>query len=99
MTVNPTTRQQLYDHLGQAEFSLKVAANFECLANTPAGAAVQAALAEARRAREWVRTGLVVSVCAPPLPRPMRADFPEVRRPRIAAIPPRAKPNPSCKPT
>ena len=99
MTVNPSTRRQLYDHLGQAEFSLKVANHFECLANTPAGAAVQAALAEARRAREWVRTQLAVSAYAPPSPRPLREDFPDVRRPRVSAIPPRTKPNPSCKPT
>lgn len=99
MTVNPATRRQLYDHLGQAEFSLKVAGNFESLANTPAGAAVQAALAETRRAREWVRTELDVSAYAPPSPRPMREGFPDARRPRVAAIPPRTKPNPSCKPT
>ncbi len=98
MTVNPATRKQLYDHLGQAEFSLKVAGNFECLANTPAGAAVQAALAEVQRAREWVRAELAVSAYAPPSPRPLREDFPDVRRPCVAKIPPRQKPTPSCKP-
>lgn len=99
MTPNPATRRQLYDHLGQAEFSLKVAGNFECLANTPAGAAVQAALAEVQRAREWVRTQLEVSAYAPPSPRHLHEGYPDVRRPRVATIPPRAKPNPSCKPT
>ncbi|MBL9186739.1 MAG: hypothetical protein JNK23_04625 [Opitutaceae bacterium] len=99
MTANPATRRQIHDHLGQAEFSLKVAGNFECLANTPAGAAVQAALAQVQRAREWVRTELEVSAHAPPFPRPLHEDYPDVRRPRISAIPPRSKPNPSCKPT
>ncbi len=82
MSVHPSTRRQLYDHLGNAEFSLKVAKNFECLAGTPASAAVQAALAEVTRAREWVRTKLDVSYAAGPSPRPMREGLPQPRRQR-----------------
>ena len=60
MPVAPSTRSHLDDHLGQAEFALKVSANFECLKDTPAHAAVRAALARVAEARRWVREGLVV---------------------------------------
>ena len=60
MPVAPSTRSHLDDHLGQAEFALKVSANFECLKDTPAHAAVRAALAQVAEARRWVREGLVV---------------------------------------
>ena len=84
MSVHPSTRRQLYDHLGQAEFSLKVSKNFACLAGTPASAAVQAALAEVTRAREWVRTKLVVSYAAGPSPRPMTEGLPLTRKERFS---------------
>ena len=84
MSVNPSTRRQLYDHLGQAEFSLKVSKNFECLAGTPASAAVQAALAEVTRAREWVRTKLPVSYAVGPSPKPMTEGLPLTRRERLS---------------
>ena len=50
MPVDPSIRSHLDDHLGQAEFSLKVASNFDCLKDTPAHETVRAALG-ARRAR------------------------------------------------
>lgn len=84
MSVHPSTRRQLYDHLGQAEFSLKVSKNFACLAGTPASAAVQAALAEVTRAREWVRTKLVVSYAAGPSPRPMTEGLPLTHKERFS---------------
>lgn len=60
MPVHSSTRQHLDDHLGQAEFALKVAANFECLRSTPAHDNVRAALAGVAEARNWVRTHLAV---------------------------------------
>ena len=62
MAVHPSTRQHLDDHLGQAEFALRVAANFECLKGTPAHDAVRRALAQVGEARTWVRESLVVEV-------------------------------------
>jgi hypothetical protein len=44
-----------FDHPGQAEFALNIAANFDCLKNTPAHDAVRAALARVAEARNWVR--------------------------------------------
>ena len=60
MPVDSSTRSHLDDHLGQAEFALKVSANFVCLKNTPAHAAVRAALARVAEARSWVRERLAV---------------------------------------
>ena len=60
MPVDPSIRSHLDDHLGQAEFSLKVASNFDCLKDTPAHDAVRAALARVAEARRWVREGLAV---------------------------------------
>jgi len=60
MPVDSSTRWHFDDHLGQAEFALKVSANFDCLKNTPAHAAVRAALARVAEARSWVREGLAV---------------------------------------
>ncbi len=60
MPVDSSIRSHLDDHLGQAEFSLKVAANFDCLKNTPAHAAVRVALARVAEARSWVPEGLAV---------------------------------------
>lgn len=64
MPVPPSTRQSLDDHLGQAEFALKVASNFACLKDTPAHEAVRAALAQVATARTWVRTKLAVETPA-----------------------------------
>ncbi len=60
MPVAPSTRSHLDDHLGQAEFALKVSANFDCLKNTPAHEAVRAALVRVAEARRWVRERLAV---------------------------------------
>lgn len=60
MAVAAPTRRHVDDHLGQAEFALKVAANFECLKGTPAHDAVRVALAEVAAARTWVRDRLAV---------------------------------------
>ena len=60
MPVDPSIRSHLDDHLGQAEFSLKVAANFDCLKDTPAHEAVRVALARVAEARGWVRERLAV---------------------------------------
>ena len=46
MPVPPSTRKHLDDHLGQAEFALNVALNFDCLKGTPAHDHVRAALAQ-----------------------------------------------------
>jgi hypothetical protein len=58
--VHPSTRQSLDGHLGQAEFALKVALNFECLKGTPAHEHVRAALAQVALARTWVKERLAV---------------------------------------
>lgn len=60
MPVDRSTRSHLDDHLGQAEFALQVAANFDCLKDTPAHDAVRVALARAVEARGWVRERLAV---------------------------------------
>ena len=54
MPVALSTRKHLDDHLGQAEFALKVASNFDCLKGTPAHAKVSAALAQVAVARAWI---------------------------------------------
>lgn len=64
MSVDPSTRRHLDDHLGQAEFALKVAANFECLKGTPAHDAVRLALTQVAGARTWVRESLAVGSAA-----------------------------------
>ena len=60
MPVDSSTRSHLDDHLGQAEFALKVSANFDCLKDTPAHEAVRAALVRVAEARRWVRERLAV---------------------------------------
>ena len=60
MPVDSSTRWHFDDHLGQAEFALKVSANFVCLKNTPAHAAVRVALARVAEAPSWVRERLAV---------------------------------------
>ena len=58
MSVASSTTQHLDNHLGQAEFALKVASNFDCLKGTPAHEAVHAALAQVGGARTWIRQNL-----------------------------------------
>lgn len=60
MTVPASTKQHVADHLGQAEFALRVASNFECLRGTPAHEAVLAALARVADAKVWAGVNLVV---------------------------------------
>jgi hypothetical protein len=64
VAVHPSTRQHLDDHLGQAEFALKIASNFACLSGTPAHQSVRAALARVTEARAWVREKLSVEASA-----------------------------------
>jgi hypothetical protein len=72
MSVDPSTRRHLDDHLGQAEFALKVAANFECLKGTPAHDAVRLALTQVAGARNWVHESLTVERAA------VKTEFPPV---------------------
>ena len=61
-----STRQCLDDHLGQAEFSLKVSRHFACLAGTPAEASIVAALARVQEARRWVSEGMTIRSAVEP---------------------------------
>ena len=61
MPVDSFIRSHLDDHLGQAEFALKVASNFDGLKNTPAHKAVREALTRVAEARGWVREQLSVA--------------------------------------
>lgn len=83
MPVAPSTRSHLDDHLGQAEFALKVSANFDCLKNTPAHDAVRAALARVAEARGWVRERLAVERPAmKPSQAPLGQGLPLTRKER-----------------
>lgn len=53
MPVQPSTRWYLDNQLQQAEFALKVASNFACLADTPALESIRAALGNIGEARNW----------------------------------------------
>ena len=84
MPVAPSTRSHLDDHLGQAEFALKVSANFDCLKNTPAHEAVRAALARVAEARSWVRERLTVaSPAMKPYQAPLGHGLPLTRQQRL----------------
>ena len=84
MPVAPSTRSHLDDHLGQAEFALNVAANFDCLKNTPAHDAVRAALARVAEARSWVRERLAVEQPAmKPYHTPPGQGLPLTRKERL----------------
>lgn len=84
MPVAPSIRSHLDDHLGQAEFALKVAANFDCLKNTPAHEAVRAALARVAEARSWVREKLAVERPAlKPYEAPLGQGLPLTRKERL----------------
>ena len=80
MPVSPSTRSHLDDHLSQAEFALKVAANFDCLKGTPAHESVRAALARVAEARGWVRERLVVAQPAIKTAEPTSLPLAEQRR-------------------
>lgn len=84
MPVDPSTRSHLDDHLGQAEFALKVATNFDCLKNTPAHAAVCEALARVAEARSWVQERLAVERPAMrPRQAPLGEGLPLTRKERL----------------
>ena len=84
MPVHPSTRQHLDDHLGQAEFALRVAVNFECLKGTPAHDSVRAALAQVGLARTWVRDKLAVEqVTMKPYVAPLGEGLPFTRKQRL----------------
>ena len=80
MPVTSSTRSHLDDHLGQAEFALKVAANFDCLKGTPAHESVRAALARVAETREWVREKLAVEPTAMKPTEPISLPVAERRR-------------------
>lgn len=61
MAVPSSVRKHLDDHLSQAEFALKVAANFACIQTTPAYANVRAAMVQVEEARKAVRQHITVS--------------------------------------
>ena len=83
MPVAPSTRSHLDDHPGQAEFALQIDANFDCLKNTPAHAAVRAALARVAEARRWVREGLAIEQPAmKPFQAPLGQGLPLTRKER-----------------
>lgn len=85
MPVAPSTRSHLDDYLGQAEFALKVAANFDCLKDTPAHEAVRAALTRVAEARGWVRERLVVEQPKMrPYQAPLGQGLPLTQRERLA---------------
>ena len=83
MPVDSSIRSHLDDHLGQAEFALKVSANFDCLKNTPAHEAVRVALARVAEARRWVREGLAIEQPAmKPSQAPLGQGLPLTRKER-----------------
>lgn len=74
------TAQHIDDHLGQAEFALKVASNFDCLKGTPAHDAVRAALARVGEAKGWVRQNLAAQRFVAVTPKPARTSPAEQHR-------------------
>jgi hypothetical protein len=58
--VPASTRQQIADHLAQAEFALKAASNFECLRGTAAHDSLCAALTRVAESRTWVGANLAL---------------------------------------
>ena len=84
MPAAPSTRSHVDDHLGQAEFALKLAANFDCLKGTPAHDSVRAALARVVEARSWVREQLAVERPAmKPYEAPLGHGLPLTRQHRL----------------
>ena len=85
MPVAPSTRSHLDDHLGQAEFALKVSANFDCLKDTPAHEAVRVALTRVAEARSWVREQLAVErAMVKPWQQPLGEGLPLTRKQRLS---------------
>ncbi len=84
MAVPESTRKYLDSHLQQAEFALKVASNFACLADTPALEAVRAALGKVGEARTWVREKLEIeTVAMKPSELPLGQGLPLTRREQL----------------
>lgn len=84
MAVPASTRSYLDSHLSQAEFALKVAANFACLQGTPAHESVRAALAQVEQARTWVREKLPVETATmKPFEIPLGQGLPLTRKSRL----------------
>ena len=80
MPVPPATRERLLYHLGQAEFSLRVAANFACLLGTPTRARLRETLAQVEEAKSWVREKLAVETAPAPRPEPFAMSGREKQR-------------------
>lgn len=83
MDVPPSTREHLDGHLGQAEFELRVAGNFECLRGTPAHDQVREALARVADARRWLRETVEVRPAVRPKPLPLGQGLPFTRQERL----------------
>lgn len=83
MRVDPPAQRHIDDHLQQAEFSLRVVANFACLENTPVLAQVRDALARVGEAREWINHKLPVPGNGPLRPGPLPSAALLMRRRRM----------------
>jgi hypothetical protein len=83
MPVRASTQQALDRHLREAEFALRVASNFACLADTPALEGVQAALGKVGEARSFVKTMEVEHPVMRPKPLPIGEGLPLTRKDRI----------------
>lgn len=83
MNLHRSTPAQLNDHLGQAEFSLKVAANFDCLKGTPAHQQVCEALAQVALARTHVREQIATERPLAPRPASAGEGLPLTRKERL----------------
>jgi len=59
MGVHVSTKRHIDDHLGHAEFALKVVVSFRCLQDTPAHAAVREALSQVAKARRVVHEEII----------------------------------------
>jgi hypothetical protein len=82
---SPEHPPHLDDHLGQVEFALKVAANFECLKGTPAHDSVRSALAQMEQARTRVREKLAVkTTIMKPYQAPLGQGLPLTRKERMS---------------
>lgn len=84
MPIHASNRPALDRHLREAEFSLRVATHFACLADTPALEDLQAALGKVGEARVWAKENLKVE---PPILRaprlPIGKGYPTTRKERL----------------
>jgi hypothetical protein len=80
--LNPSTRDALDRHLRQADFELRVATNFACLADTPALEGLRAALGKVGEARALVKTLAVEHPVLRPKSLPVGQGLPVTRRER-----------------